>query len=105
LLIEKLDSFLGHPKVDPHGHPIPDKHGRIHEVKQVQLSEAKVGTQGVLHSVNDGSPKFLQYLSKIGIRIGAQIEIVEIWTSMGRWKSLSTTRKGFSSRARHRKTS
>nr|PZN50952.1 MAG: iron-dependent repressor [Bacteroidota bacterium] len=77
LLIEKLDSFLGHPKVDPHGHPIPDKDGRIHEVKQVQLSEAKEGTTGILHSVNDGSPKFLQYLSKIGIRIGARIEIVE----------------------------
>src|SRR5690606_33967908 len=65
LLIKRLDSFLGHPKVDPHGHPIPDKDGRIQEVKQVQLSEAKEGTNGVLHSVNDGSPKFLQYLSKI----------------------------------------
>ena len=25
LLVERLDKFLGHPKVDPHGDPIPDQ--------------------------------------------------------------------------------
>jgi DtxR family Mn-dependent transcriptional regulator len=29
LLIEKLDAFLGFPKMDPHGEPIPDNKGRI----------------------------------------------------------------------------
>ena len=28
-LIEKLDEFLGYPKVDPHGDPIPDNKGKI----------------------------------------------------------------------------
>ena len=28
-LIEKLDSFLGYPKFDPHGDPIPDQHGNF----------------------------------------------------------------------------
>jgi DtxR family Mn-dependent transcriptional regulator len=28
-LIEKLDSFLGFPKFDPHGDPIPDQHGNF----------------------------------------------------------------------------
>jgi DtxR family transcriptional regulator, Mn-dependent transcriptional regulator len=67
LLIEKLDSFLGHPTVDPHGHPIPDKNGKLQELKCVT---------SVL-SVKDGSPAFLQYLSKIGIYIGASIMILE----------------------------
>ena len=38
LLIEKLDSFLGHPKVDPHGHPIPDKNGKLQELKCLSFS-------------------------------------------------------------------
>src|SRR5690606_3333515 len=42
LLIEKLDDFLGHLSVDPHGHPIPDKHGKILEVKNVPLSRLQV---------------------------------------------------------------
>ena len=29
LLIERLDAFLGYPKVDPHGDPIPDAQGVI----------------------------------------------------------------------------
>lgn len=77
LLIEKLDAFLGFPSVDPHGHSIPDKDGRIKEVKQVTLADFPVGKKGVVRSVQDGSPKFLQYLSKIGIRIGVSVKILE----------------------------
>jgi len=77
LLIEKLDSFLGHPAVDPHGHPIPDKDGKIQEVKQLPLSDMATGRKGRVLSVGDGSPKFLQYLSKIGIQIGTAIKILE----------------------------
>jgi DtxR family transcriptional regulator, Mn-dependent transcriptional regulator len=77
LLIEKLDGFLGHPAIDPHGHPIPDKDGKIKEIKQMPLSEFSTGRNGIVFSVRDGSPKFLQYLSKIGIHIGASIKILE----------------------------
>lgn len=77
LLIEKLDAFLGHPKTDPHGHPIPDKNGKIQELKQVPLSSFTIGRKGVVRSVRDASPNFLQYLSKIGVHIGAAIIILE----------------------------
>jgi DtxR family Mn-dependent transcriptional regulator len=77
LLIEKLDEFLGHPSVDPHGHPIPDKNGRIIEVKHVQLSRLAVNKKTYIRSVTNGSPSFLQYLSKIGIYIGASVTILE----------------------------
>ncbi len=77
LLIEKLDEFLGHPSVDPHGHPIPDKNGRIIEVKHVQLSRLPVNRKTYIRSVTNGSPSFLQYLSKIGIYIGASVTILE----------------------------
>lgn len=77
LLIEKLDAFLGHPRLDPHGNPIPDSEGRIQEIKQVPLSEFDIGKQGIVRSVSQGTPAFLQYLSKIGIYLGAPVKIVE----------------------------
>ncbi|MBT1705403.1 metal-dependent transcriptional regulator [Chryseosolibacter indicus] len=77
LLIEKLDEFLGYPTADPHGHPIPDKNGKIQILKQVPLSEIALNKKAFVRSVKDGSSSFLQYLSKIGIYIGATITILE----------------------------
>jgi DtxR family Mn-dependent transcriptional regulator len=77
LLIEKLDEFLGYPTVDPHGHPIPDKTGKIQEVRHIPLSDCKNKRKTIVQSVKDGSPSFLQYLSKIGVYIGAKISILE----------------------------
>ncbi len=77
LLIEKLDEFLGYPTADPHGHPIPDKHGKIQELRLLPLSDATTNSKSVVRSVKDGSPAFLQYLSKIGIYIGAKVTILE----------------------------
>jgi DtxR family transcriptional regulator, Mn-dependent transcriptional regulator len=77
LLIEKLDSFLGHPSTDPHGHPIPDKNGKVQELKCVSLSEATLKGKTTMRSVRNGAPSFLQYLSKIGVYIGANIMVLD----------------------------
>ena len=77
LLIEKLDEFLGYPTADPHGHPIPDKDGKVPSMKLIPLSESVINKKAVVRSVKDGSPSFLQYLSKIGIYIGAKIAILD----------------------------
>jgi DtxR family transcriptional regulator, Mn-dependent transcriptional regulator len=77
LLIEKLDEFLGFPTSDPHGHPIPDKTGKILEVRQKPLSDSQLNKKCFVRSVKDGTPSFLQYLSKIGVYIGAGIVILD----------------------------
>lgn len=77
LLIEKLDEFLGYPTADPHGHPIPDKDGKLQELRLIPLSESMISKKVVVRSVKDGSPSFLQYLSKIGIYIGAKVVILD----------------------------
>lgn len=77
LLIEKLDEFLGYPTADPHGHPIPDKDGKVQSLNLLPLTESPLNKKVVLRSVRDGSPAFLQYLSKIGIYIGAKILIAD----------------------------
>jgi DtxR family Mn-dependent transcriptional regulator len=77
VLIEKLDAYLEYPTVDPHGHPIPDKTGKIKEVRQIPLSEYSGKEKIAIQSVKHGSPAFLQYLSKIGVYIGAEITILD----------------------------
>jgi DtxR family Mn-dependent transcriptional regulator len=76
-LIEKLDEFLEYPKTDPHGDPIPDAAGKIIKIKQVHLSEFPVQKKCAVCAVKNDSPSFLQYLSKIGIGIGAILTIVD----------------------------
>jgi DtxR family transcriptional regulator, Mn-dependent transcriptional regulator len=76
LLIEKLDEFLGFPSADPHGHPIPDKHGKFTIARQIPLSES-TGKKAIARAVKNSTPSFLQYLNKIGVYIGAGIQVLE----------------------------
>lgn len=77
-LIRQLDKFLGFPKFDPHGDPIPDKNGNLPVSKTFRLSDIEsVGTFKLI-GVGNHSPAFLQYLDKIKITIGDQIEVREI---------------------------
>lgn len=76
-LVEKLDDFLGNPKFDPHGDPIPDVDGKFTYRKQIQLSDAKVGEFGVVVGVQEDSEKFLQYLDKQDLVLGARVKIME----------------------------
>jgi DtxR family transcriptional regulator, Mn-dependent transcriptional regulator len=74
-LIDRLDSFLGHPKADPHGDPIPNANGVFAKSKAILLSEMKKDSQGRFTGVTDHSPSFLTYLDKIGISLGDTIKV------------------------------
>lgn len=77
LLVERLDEFLGCPRFDPHGDPIPDAEGNFAFRKQIPLAELQIGDKGVVVGVQDHAPAFLQYLDRINLGLGAQIEILE----------------------------
>ena len=76
LLIEKLDEFLSYPKRDPHGEPIPDKHGKMVEISEKPLSECESKKGATVMAVKNDSPTFLKYLSKIGVKLGSKISII-----------------------------
>lgn len=76
LLIEKLDEFLGYPKHDPHGEPIPDSNGKMLEISQIPLSESQTKKAATVLAVKNDSPSFLQYLTKIGLKLGSKISIL-----------------------------
>lgn len=77
-LTDRLDEFLGFPKVDPHGEPIPGKDGRIESVSnRILLSESVIGMRAIIMGVEDDQTEFLQYLNKIGLHLGTQIDILD----------------------------
>lgn len=75
-LIEKLDEFLGFPKVDPHGDPIPDHKGKLKIQPQVPIDHLQVGYQGKIAAVKDSDSNLLKYLDKIGARPGVKIKVL-----------------------------
>ena len=76
-LTNQLDAFLNFPKVDPHGDPIPDAHGRFTTIKTVCLNKLKIGEKGIFIEVKNDSEKFLKYLTKNNITIGAKIKVID----------------------------
>lgn len=77
-LIERLDSFLGKPKFDPHGEPIPDSSGKLSTQKFRNLSDCEAGNHCTIMGVNDDSSAFLQHLNKAELTLGNQLKIVDV---------------------------
>lgn len=75
-LIEKLDDFLDHPRFDPHGDPIPDRDGQIKSMVKVSISSAAEGERGLVVGVKNSSSEFLQYLDKMKIALGKEVEVI-----------------------------
>jgi DtxR family transcriptional regulator, Mn-dependent transcriptional regulator len=76
-LIEKLDAFLGHPAVDPHGEPIPGRDGRMKATRLRRLSEAPKGDGASVVAVYDRSPEFLRFLTGHRIGIGTRLKVLD----------------------------
>lgn len=74
-LIDKLDEFLGFPRVDPHGDPIPDANGKIEISKKILLTELPLNTAAFVSNVKDQSNSILELLEHKNISIGTRIEI------------------------------
>ncbi|MFC6999885.1 metal-dependent transcriptional regulator [Rufibacter roseus] len=77
LLVNRLDTFLNHPRVDPHGDPIPTENGEIPQVEQKALSALEVEQTGIVCRVKDSQPAFLQYLNRVGIQIGSHLQVLD----------------------------
>lgn len=94
-LIDRLDSFLGHPEFDPHGDPIPDNKGRIKAVKLKPLSELPIHQAANVARVTNQSAEMLDLLRHKQIGIGTKIEVRRHFDFDGsievKLKSLTTT--------------
>lgn len=76
-LIERLDAFLGHPTVDPHGDTIPTSDGEVIVNQYHALVECKQGEFFKVKQVDDDT-EFLTYLTDKGIQLNETYQITEI---------------------------
>ena len=74
-LIDKLDEYLGFPRVDPHGDPIPDANGKIEISKKICITELAVNTVSTVASISDHSSEILELKKKKKIAIGTKVEV------------------------------
>lgn len=76
-LIDRLDSYLGKPKTDPHGDPIPDKEGMMKEQKQIPLSLLPENQPAHITAVSDRKSDLLELLSHKKIQIGTELKVTK----------------------------
>ena len=76
LLVDRIDAYLGHPTVDPHGDPIPGADGSIEEPDSRNLTDCEPGETFRLVRVLDQSPDFLRFLADSRLTIGARGRVV-----------------------------
>ncbi|HEX7844283.1 MAG TPA: metal-dependent transcriptional regulator [Chitinophagaceae bacterium] len=74
-LIDKLDEFLGFPRVDPHGDPIPDQDGKIESSRQICLTDLPLNKVALVSHVSDQSSGILELLKHKKIGIGTKLEV------------------------------
>lgn len=79
LLVDRIDAFLGHPDVDPHGDPIPPADGADPDDGQPLarvLADSAAGGRFRLTRVLDQSAGFLRSLTDSGLVLGVEGEVV-----------------------------
>jgi len=76
-LIDRIEDFLGHPAVDPHGDPIPTADGSLTEPQGAPLSQCSRGQHFRVVRVLDQDPSFLRYLTECGLDLNAEGELIE----------------------------
>lgn len=72
---ERIFAALGRPAIDPHGDPIPDRSGRLFAQRFVPLTECAVGAPMAVRRVSDRDPDKLRELARLGLRLGALVEV------------------------------
>ncbi|MGB1636549.1 MAG: metal-dependent transcriptional regulator [Flavobacteriales bacterium] len=70
-LVNKLDAYLGHPKVDPHGDPIPNAEGEFHaQPELVPLGTYNGDQPCAVAGVKEGTDQLLSEMSARGLALG-----------------------------------
>lgn len=73
----RMDSALGHPTHDPHGHPIPSREGQISTTSAIPLVDLDLNHTATVARVSDRDPEQLRYLGSLGLYPGATVAVAE----------------------------
>jgi DtxR family Mn-dependent transcriptional regulator len=73
----RLVAVLNDPKVCPHGHPIPPSDLSDPPRPGVPLAQIQTGELATVYGVTEEVPEILRYLSDVGLRPGAPVNVIE----------------------------
>ena len=77
VLIDRIDTVLGSPKLDPHGDPIPQKDGSIpSQASLAPLNTLKPGNSGEVGRISHDEKSFLKYIDSLSCELGTRITCV-----------------------------
>lgn len=74
-VLEKIDTLLGYPSVDPHGDPIPTAKGKLTPAQLVSLTHCDQGQRVRVQRVLDQDRRFLQFIERVGLAPGADLVV------------------------------
>jgi DtxR family Mn-dependent transcriptional regulator len=72
-VLEKIDSLLDHPEVDPHGDPIPSAKGKVARRALTSLAKCDLGRPMRIARVMDQNPQFLQFADRHSLKPGTEV--------------------------------
>jgi len=78
----RIESALGHPTHDPHGHAIPDADLALPHSTAVPLTTLPPGVAAVVRAVADEDAGRLRYLADLGLRPGAVVAVTGVEIDM-----------------------
>ena len=73
---ERICAALGEPDLDPHGDPIPSPSGDLPAHRYLPLSDCAPGRRLLVRRVSDRDPELLRELARLGLRLGAEVEVL-----------------------------
>jgi DtxR family Mn-dependent transcriptional regulator len=76
-LLERMDTMLGNPEVDPHGDPIPTPGGVVASTDYPNLLTCPVGKAVTLVRVVDQASEFLRLIERFGLMPGVVVQVLE----------------------------
>ncbi len=74
---DRIDRMLDFPSVDPHGDPIPTRDGFMPTRRGNPLCDCQPGERLIVLRVKDSDPEVLRYLSRIGMVLTTEVEVLE----------------------------
>lgn len=76
-VLERIDTYLGHPSVDPHGDPIPSAKGKVGESPITSLADCPIDRSLRVARVIDQDPQFLQFVNRCGLTPTTPVRVEE----------------------------
>jgi DtxR family Mn-dependent transcriptional regulator len=75
-LVDRIDSLLNFPKVDPHGDPIPSPGGEVGIPADRRLLDLTPGERAVVSRVSDQEAGFLRFLKQHDLQPGRPLRVL-----------------------------